>query len=81
MDRVKNKEKWTMDRRKELNLIFDTFAYFIGTILFIYGIATVIKGITSGITITALILGGILFIGSLIAIVIDFRAEVKTKTA
>ena len=48
-----------MDKRKELNLILDAFAYFIGTLLLIYGIATSISGITQGITITALVLGGI----------------------
>ncbi|NHK32666.1 MAG: hypothetical protein FK730_15045 [Asgard group archaeon] len=69
-----------MDRRKELNLILDAFAYLIGTLLLVSGIATSIGGIIKGITIPALVLGGILFIGSLVAIVVDSKHEVKSNS-
>lgn len=66
-----------MDRRKELNLILDAIAYLIGTLLLVSGIATSIGGITQGITIPAFVLGGILFIGSLVAFVIDMKSKSK----
>ncbi|NHJ41371.1 MAG: hypothetical protein FK731_15175 [Asgard group archaeon] len=69
-----------MDKRKELNLILDAIAYLIGTLLLISGIATSINGNTQGITIPAIVLGGILFTGSLVAFAVDMKQKVKTNS-
>ncbi|NHJ48332.1 MAG: hypothetical protein FK733_11155 [Asgard group archaeon] len=68
-----------MDRRKEVNLILDIVAFLIGSSLITAGVVTYINGVTQSITIPAFVLGGILFVGALVAFVIDWKKEKKDQ--